>query len=205
MPFTTVVAGTVITASWGNMVRDQLVTPFADAATRTAQRTVPVEGMLSWLSDVDRFEVYDGATDVPASYADMGEAEWTSSTGATTVETLVANSSVTFTAVTGRKYRVTASTMYSSNQAGDNVTVRLRSAAGATVTSAGTLRREIVAAAAAANATTPLTFVENISGLAAGQTTVGLLVVRYSGTGTVLVGNAVNSGNSLLVEDVGAA
>jgi hypothetical protein len=61
MPYTTVVAGQVITASWGNMVRDQLVTPFADAATRTAQVTVPVEGMLSYLLDRDEIDVYDGA------------------------------------------------------------------------------------------------------------------------------------------------
>jgi hypothetical protein len=61
MPYTTVVAGTVITASWGNAnVRDQVVTPFATAATRTAQVTAPVEGMLSYLADNDAYECYWG-------------------------------------------------------------------------------------------------------------------------------------------------
>lgn len=67
MPFTTVVAGTVITASWGNLnVRNQGVTPFASAATRTATvGLLAVEGMVSWLEDYDDLWVNDGATYKP--------------------------------------------------------------------------------------------------------------------------------------------
>jgi hypothetical protein len=60
MPYLTVVAGTTITASWGNQVRDQLVTPFASTSARTSAITSPVEGMLSYLTDGDNFEGYDG-------------------------------------------------------------------------------------------------------------------------------------------------
>lgn len=61
MPYTTVVAGTTITASWGNAnVRDQVVTPFANAAARASAITVPVEGMVSFLNDVNSLEVYNG-------------------------------------------------------------------------------------------------------------------------------------------------
>ena len=86
MPYTTVVAGTVITASWGNAnVRDQVVTPFATAATRTAQVTSPVEGMLSWLSDTDRLDVYNGSGHVllaaPVNYVDKDSDETVSATG----------------------------------------------------------------------------------------------------------------------------
>lgn len=46
MPYTTLVPGTVITASWANAnVRDQVLTPFASAATRDATITSPVTGM----------------------------------------------------------------------------------------------------------------------------------------------------------------
>lgn len=59
MPFTTVYAGQVITASWGNSVRDQLVTPFSSATDRSSQitaigGTVP-EGFPSYLTDGDDF------------------------------------------------------------------------------------------------------------------------------------------------------
>jgi hypothetical protein len=66
MGYTTVVAGTAITASWGNTeVRDQVVTPFATAAARTAAVAAPVEGMMSWLSDYDDVWAYNGAAYKP--------------------------------------------------------------------------------------------------------------------------------------------
>lgn len=62
MPYTTLVAGNVITASWANAsVRDQVVTPFASASARDSAITVPVEGMLSFLADSDSFVWYDGS------------------------------------------------------------------------------------------------------------------------------------------------
>lgn len=62
MPYTTLVAGTVITASWANAsVRDQVVTPFATAAARTSAVTAPVEGMVSYLADSNTLNVYDGS------------------------------------------------------------------------------------------------------------------------------------------------
>jgi hypothetical protein len=61
--YTTLVTGTTITASWANAnVRDQVVTPFASAAARTSAITSPVEGMVSYLNDVNTLEVYDGSS-----------------------------------------------------------------------------------------------------------------------------------------------
>lgn len=63
MPYSTVVSGTTITASWGNAnVRDQVVTPFASAAARDSAITSPVEGMVAYLADVDLLCVYHGAS-----------------------------------------------------------------------------------------------------------------------------------------------
>jgi hypothetical protein len=62
VPYTTNVAGTTITAAWANAnIRDQVVTPFATEAARTSAVTAPVEGMLSYLADSDRYDGYSGA------------------------------------------------------------------------------------------------------------------------------------------------
>lgn len=61
MPYTTNVPSTTITAAWGNSnVRDQVVTAFASAAARTSAVTSPVEGMVSYLADSKRVEMYNG-------------------------------------------------------------------------------------------------------------------------------------------------
>jgi len=59
MPYTTVVAGTTITASWANLnVRNQVVTPFASSAARTSSVPSPVDGMHSFLNDYLSTEYY---------------------------------------------------------------------------------------------------------------------------------------------------
>lgn len=68
MPYTTNVAGTTITAAWGNAnVRDQVVTPFASSAARTSAITSPVAGMLSYLTGTKQLEPYDGSAWVPVN------------------------------------------------------------------------------------------------------------------------------------------
>ncbi len=50
MGYTTIVAGTTITASWGNAdVRDQVVVPFASTSARDSAITSPVVGMVEYL------------------------------------------------------------------------------------------------------------------------------------------------------------
>lgn len=62
MAYTTLVAGTTITAAWANAsVRDQTVPPFANAAARSSAITAPVEGMVSHLNDTNCLGVYSGA------------------------------------------------------------------------------------------------------------------------------------------------
>lgn len=59
MPYTTVTAGSTITASWANTnVRDQVVTPFASSSARSSAITAPIDGMVSYLQDTDVFEGY---------------------------------------------------------------------------------------------------------------------------------------------------
>lgn len=62
MPYSTLVSGTTITASWANAnVRDQVITPFASAAARASAITSPVEGMATYQTDTDTLDLYDGA------------------------------------------------------------------------------------------------------------------------------------------------
>jgi len=59
--------GSVLQASEinDNLMR-QSVMVFSNAAARSAAITVPLEGMLTWLEDVNRYENYTGAAWVPA-------------------------------------------------------------------------------------------------------------------------------------------
>jgi hypothetical protein len=69
VPYTTVVAGTTITASWGNAnVRDQVVTPFASASARSSAITSPIEGMVTFRQDENVLEAYDGSNWTPAGW-----------------------------------------------------------------------------------------------------------------------------------------
>lgn len=127
MPYTTVVAGTAITASWGNAnVRDQVVTPFADAATRTSQRTAPIEGMISYLSDVDQVNFYNGTIDVPIPSTVIARANRTTSSSATTSEVGVFSLRVG-TLVSGAIYKIQTGLIdFYSTVANDVVEVKFR-------------------------------------------------------------------------------
>jgi hypothetical protein len=58
MPYTTVSSGTITAALWNANVRDQVVTPFADAASRDAAITSPLEGMMAYTEDNNRLYLY---------------------------------------------------------------------------------------------------------------------------------------------------
>lgn len=79
MPYTTVVAGTAITASWGNAnVRDQVVTPFADPGAIVSGIAAPVDGMLSYSSSDKTLWTFNGTAwkpiaGPPAAYKESAE------------------------------------------------------------------------------------------------------------------------------------
>lgn len=63
MPYTTVVVGTTIMASWANTnVRDQVITPFASSAARSSAISSPIEGMMSVLTDGNRADIYNASS-----------------------------------------------------------------------------------------------------------------------------------------------
>lgn len=57
-----------------NAIAQRSVMRFASASTRGATLTSPVEGMLAWLQDVNRLDLYDGSSWVAVS---TGTSAWT--------------------------------------------------------------------------------------------------------------------------------
>jgi hypothetical protein len=68
-------AGEILTASdVNNFLMDQSVMSFASAAARTTAIPSPVEGMLTWLEDVNRYDSYNGTAWVPLVPESQGNA-----------------------------------------------------------------------------------------------------------------------------------
>ena len=62
MAYTSLVAGTTITATWANTnVRDQGVSLFASTAARDAAITAPTEGLVTYQTDTNTITTYSGS------------------------------------------------------------------------------------------------------------------------------------------------
>lgn len=146
MSYTTVVAGTVITASWANAnVRDQVVTPFASATVRDAAITSPVEGMVCHLNDTNELWSYTGAAWVPVAgiYRWLGGSPQDTTVTSSGTEVFDDSLMLTNTLVDGYRYRVAYHNGLIQGTAANQATIRLRYEAGSTVTSGGTLIKAI--------------------------------------------------------------
>jgi len=120
MPYTTVVAGTTITASWGNAsVRDQVVTPFATAAARSSAITSPVDGMLSSITGVNGLDYYDASITTwrPPNILFVRR---TTDAGSIASNTTVGDDTVLFLAVAANStYLLSSQIIYTADPAGD--------------------------------------------------------------------------------------
>lgn len=120
MPYTTNVAGTTITAAWGNAnVRDQVVTPFATAAARTSAITVPVEGMVSYLQDTNVLDGYDAANWGHISYIPGFVLARKGSDQAVASTTLADDADLQVPVVANATYQLTLYGIYTASTAGD--------------------------------------------------------------------------------------
>jgi hypothetical protein len=116
VPYSTIVAGTNITASWANAnVRDQVVTPFASTTARDSAITSPLAGMVATINSND---VNEGP--VVRTSAGTWRPPWNTSWGVVgfatksamqtnvgTGTTDVTGLSAAITAVVARLYRMT--------------------------------------------------------------------------------------------------
>lgn len=117
MAYTTLVAGTTITASWANAnVRDQVVTPFANASARDSAITAPVEGMVCYLADTDTLWMYTGAAWYPLTERPVVKASDQSVISSTT---FVDNTGLSVAVQASQKYVWRAVLYYSAGSTGD--------------------------------------------------------------------------------------
>ena len=143
MPYTTLVAGTTITASWANAnVRDQGIPVFATAAARDAAVTSPIEGMHAYTSDTNTLWFYTGTawlfrSGPPPRFRVTGggagqtgvvsgattQATWANGTEVTDTEAAIAVGTGTFTcpaALAGR-WQFDYSTQFATNATGQRL------------------------------------------------------------------------------------
>ena len=203
MAYTTIVSGTNITSSWANAsVRDQVVSPFASTAARTAAITVPVVGMVSTLTtntSAEGVEVYNSASQwrLPWNmpWGRVGSAvATTNQTSIGSSATDVTSLSVTWTAVANRYYRTTVIIPVFS-QLGSNGIVNLL-----ITDSTPTTKQSVNLQATAGTDVNIQAFVLE-STITAGSTTRKARILTTGGSGTV----TANTANvpTIIVEDLG--
>lgn len=186
-----------------NGLESRLVKRYASAADRTTRNPTPNTGELCYRVDAGVFEYYNGSTWTYAWAQGMISSISRGTVSANITGTEVITDSITFTAVAGRRYRLTHQTIWTSTVANDAAIFRFRYAAGASLTNAGTLFYNITTNTDVAGHQMPLTIMKDITGIAAGQTTIGVGLLR-SGTGTITSNPFNESGGTLLMlEDIG--
>ena len=132
MPYTTNVAGTTITSSGANAnVRDQVVTPFATTSARDSAITVPVKGMVEYITSNDANEglttynsnnVWRLPWNMPWGLQAVAQG-WNSAVDQTgiTTEVDVTGATVTFTAVNHRYLLLSAQIPFQQNTSAGNI------------------------------------------------------------------------------------
>jgi hypothetical protein len=151
---------------------------FASASARSATLTSPVEGMVTWLQDVNRLDYYDGSVWVPAK-GQTGSSLVTAGSSSTTSE-VTTSMSVTLPTRAGVAYELKATALLRSTVGGDRLGLRIRRG---TTTAATQVGGGIVDAA------TPNTgyscLANGIDTPGSGSTTWTVFVAREGGTGSV--------------------
>lgn len=172
----TVVAGTAITATWGNMVRSGCVVPYASAAARASEVTSPEEGMVSYLIDSKTLHVHNGSqwVRITPDSAAVDTQQTTTSTSYTDLSTV----GPAVTVVTGTSALVTVCAQIKNS--GADVSYMGVAVSGASTVAAGDTRAAEVVGTS--THTPSMTF--KMTGLTAGSNTFTAKYRVVSGTGT---------------------
>lgn len=203
MPYTTLVAGTTITASWANAsVRDQAIVPFASAAARDSAITAPIEGMIAYQSDVNWFTFYTGARWAHLPGTVIVRANRTTTSTTTTTEVGVVRTSIAVKS--GQVYLIATSPLrLNSTVSGDYVFARVRyTTDGSTPGTSSTVLSTIIAGTGLSSSSVP--FMAKY--VAASDHTFAPILTcgRFAGTGTIsLIGDATTPDIDLMVIALG--
>lgn len=154
---------------------------FASASARSASLAgtyAPVEGMVTWLQDVNRLDVYDGSVWVPVR-GQTGSSLVTGGSSSTTSE-VTTTMQVAMTTRAGIAYELKATGLVRSTIGGDRIELRIRRG---TTTGATQVGGGIVGADTPNTGYTCLA--NGIDTPGAGSTTWTVFVARSGGTGSV--------------------
>ena len=198
MAWTTLVAGTTITASWANQsVRDQGVSLFATTASRDSTISAPTEGLVAFETTNNTVTMYQSAT---TGWSPIWNLPWgivaqavNTSSGSANAGATALLSAPAFTAVANRRYKISCFGYAWTLVGTGTATLEVRKAAGAT--------------------TVGVHWVNSVAGIYAGNdffcTDVpgagSVTYVLYTNTaGTSMQANAGASTNiGIVVEDIG--
>ncbi|MEU5965957.1 hypothetical protein ABZ777_32530 [Micromonospora parva] len=172
------------------------VLPVRDLAEQTALS--PWEGMAIYRADADRVLVYDGATFRQLPGTLMVESNRGSSVSGITTEQVV--QSATFSAVAGQSYDILAQQVFQSSVANDVVRLRLRWAAGGSVTTAGSEIQTVAPNCDVAARAAPATLIKSFTPGVTGNVTVGVTAALQSGTGPVVMAGLSFQNNTIIVK-----
>lgn len=186
----------------GSGMENRLVQRYLSALDRTARNAAPNEGELSYLADTDAFEWYNGTAWVPLAKGFVIDGtRVANSAGFTTTETIV--DTLTFTSLGPTvRYKFTYCASCQSTVGNDAVSIRLRYQAGAALTIAGTLIETSELTMPTIVRSFPLVRTKVVTGIAAGQTTIGVGLIRALGTGTLTATAGANQNAYSLLEIV---
>lgn len=185
----------------GYGVENHLVQRFLSIVDRTARNPTPNEGELSYLTDLNKYQYYDGAAWVDLAKGFVGTtSRIVNSASFTTVEIVL--DQITFTAVAGLRYKLTAQTSMESSVANDTALMRFRWTTGATLTTAGTQFNIAQVGIPTANRAVIPALHETVTGITAGTISIGITAVRGTGSGTLLSAGSVNMRDIITLEIV---
>lgn len=164
-------------------------------------------GMPVWRTDVagGLLQIFNGVTwndYQPSINTFVGETT-NATTSRNSTGTEVIGTTVTFTAVTGARYKYTWTSSFQSTIGLDTARLRLRDQTGASLTTGGTQRRITTQRATASTSSEPFSITCTVSGLTGGsQYTAGGTMQRAAGTGTCTVNGNSTDEEYFLVERV---
>ena len=170
----------------GSGVENRLVQRYLSIADRTARNPAPNEGEISYLNDLNVYQTYTGVTWANLVKGYVGDLLRTvDSVVVTTTETVI--DFVTFTAVAGARYKLSWQGNIRASLVGDIGRILFRWQAGAVLTTAGANFNSVLfpVATSLAGAGQQFAPFASVTGIPAGTTSIGVSMVRSSGSGTL--------------------
>lgn len=169
----------------GSGMENRLVQRYVSAADRTARNPAPNTGELSFLSDTAAYEWYNGSAWIALSKGFVGDStRIVSSAGFTTTELIT--DTITFTSLgTAVRYKFSIWGDVQSTVANDICGLKIRWAVGGALTSAGTLIDSAEFTIPVVTRQFLFARSKSLTGIPAGTATIGLGMLRNSGTGTL--------------------